>query len=346
MVLGLFDALSSGLGSKTPSKPKSSSTPDKIVQATPTKASSTKVDEITSAMTGRRHHRSPLSASNNFGLNQYLTPSARRVLKSSTPGSQRGVSKLRFDDTPAFLRRDSQRTLAFPGKKNAEPLSEILWSPIAVRKQPMPAGRGLSALVKGLRDMEDERLDEELDLLRDIEDADVDCGKVQETGSLDDNDQRTDMPLGPDGGLDSQDDSAHENEGKGRDGKPLKVWEKKGQKRTTRKVIMKPNVEKWKPEPAWQGGENSEGEESTLLVNDTQAVREQSSQRVRLDDESTSENEDSLATVAGKDKATKKGIGVRMKNKKISTTAHANFRALKIKNKQSKGKFGSRFGRR
>lgn len=38
-----------------------------------------------------------------------------------------------------------------------------------VRKLPKPAGRGLSALVKGLRDMEDEKLDEELEMLREME---------------------------------------------------------------------------------------------------------------------------------------------------------------------------------
>lgn len=79
------------------------------------------------------------------------------------------------------------------------------------------------------------------------------------------------MPLGPDGGGDSE-DSEIEEEGKGRDGRPLKTWKRKGQKRTTRRVLMKPNVAKWKPEPAWKGEAESEDDGHQAVVEEIQAT--------------------------------------------------------------------------
>ena len=216
-----------------------------------------------------------------------------------------------------------------------------------MRKPPRPAGKGLSALVKGLRDMEEEKLDEELELLREIEGESCPSSKISKPKVLVNDSQRPDMPLGPDGGLESEDEEDVEKEGKGRNGKPLKVWKKKGQKRTTRRVLMKPNVAKWKPEPAWKG-EPESGEE------DEQAVVEQTRITTQTPNEDYEDELDSGQDVneadGGKKKTKKKADGNKQgfvaKVRKISATAHANFRALKIKNKQSKGKRGARFGRR
>ena len=219
-----------------------------------------------------------------------------------------------------------------------------------VRKLPKPAGRGLSTLVKGLRDMEDEKLDEELEMLREMEGDYAPSSKVVQPKILVDGSQRPDMPLGPDGGGDSE-DSEIEKEGKGRDGRPLKVWKKKGQKRTTRRVLMKPNIAKWKPEPAWKGEAESEDDGQQAVVEETQVTRQgPNGDEGDYEDELATDHEledsnNRKSKTKGKSGEKKEGFAAKVR-KKISATAHANFRALKIKNKQSKGKGGGRFGRR
>ena len=303
--------------------------------------------------------RSPTSASKSAPLDSTLTPSACCIIASSTPGSRGGVSKLRFDDTPAFLRRDSQRV--HNTHDNEGGLEEgISWSPIAMRKIPKPVGRGLSALMRGLREMEEEKLDEELELMREMEGLDSQSApskKSRVPKILVGDSQRGDMPLGPDGGAGSESDDEEEmreHKGKGRDGKPLKVWKKKGQKRTTRRVVMKPSTGKWKPEPTWKGSRDDVDEEDDD-VPETQVT----GQVTTVEQKSGSDSEDYEEGIDGEGVADaldaesknqrkgkeKEGLVAKVK-KKISATAHANFRALKIKNKQSKAKGGRRFGRR
>ena len=284
--------------------------------------------------------------------------------------SRSGVSKIRFDETPNFLRRDSQRAWARwheedgnnHGGDQASP-----WSPVAVRRRPTLAGRGLSALVKGLRDMGDEKLDEEMDILREIEAGDSTAGRSQavlkpETVAVEDS-QVLEMPLGPDGEESSGDDTDdHQSEAKGRNGKPLKVWKKKGQKRTTRKTNIKPSNAKWKPEPKWTSTEDQDAmAEQPALVAETQfAEATEQSPKPREerngmeyvdedpDEDPWDEMENSKAvkvTAKAKDKPPKSEGEAALHKKKVSATAHANFRALKIKNKQSRAKRGSRFGR-
>lgn len=232
----------------------------------------------------------------------------------------------------------------------------LSWSPMAVRKLPKAAGRGLSALVRGLREMEDEELDEELDMLREMESESAPRNDLDQPKVLVNDSQRPDMPLGPDGGLESDEDGVeYADEGKGRDGKPLKVWKKKGQKRTTRRVLMKPNTAKWKPERAWDVGEANGDEEDGVA--ETQTVGADRSTDWKDHDRDSDEHEDIEGSQGAmdvgkggrdafdKDLEKKEGLAKKVK-KKISATAHANFRALKIKNKQSKGKNGGRFGRK
>lgn len=346
-ILGILDGLSSASNSKTPSKRNVIDPATNTGQATPSKRSISHGEALEPPSAGKQHHKSPLSNSKPSHLNTFLTPSARRIINSITPSSRSGVSKLRFDDTPAFLRRDSQR--AYPEKEKEGLEDSVSWSPIAVRKLPKAAGRGLSALVKGLRDMEEEQFDDEMDILRELEVGGAATSNAPKPKILLNDSQVPDMPLGPDGGGNSEDSDDFENEGKGRDGKPLKVWRKKGQKRTTRRVLMRPNVTKWKPEPEWKGEKDEEDEEA--VVEETQVT-----DRKQMGDEGDYEEtelhtEDELGEAMrrrkkGKDKSEEKKASAVAKVKKTSATAHANFRALKIKNKQSKGKRGRQFGRR
>lgn len=318
--------------------------------ATPSKRSQSKSRKETDKL----HHKSPRSGTKSKLLDDLPTPFTSHTTNCFTPASQRGVSKIRFDDTPAFLRRDSQR--ADVGKENAVGNKEgVSWSPVAIRKLPKAAGRGLSALVKGLREMEDEALDEELDILREMESESNPRNHLDKPKVLVNDSQGPDMPLGPDGGHESdEDDLKYADEGKGREGKPLKVWKKKGQKRTTRRVLMKPNSAKWKPEPAWKVGQANGDEEDGVA--ESQAASADQTTEWKVHDSDGDEYRDmdgtreaaeagiSKSDALNKDLEKKEALTKKLK--KISATAHANFRALKIKNKQSTGKKGGRFGRK
>lgn len=270
-----------------------------------------------------------------------------------------GVSKLTFDgETPEFLRRDSQRAAfpSYPPVGSQAGGDAVSWSPVKVRMPVKPAGRGLSALVKGLRGMQDEALDEDLDIMNELEAEQA--GGDGHTQTLKQpkllvRDSQMEMPLGPDGEGDlSNDEEESKTEGRGRDGKPLKVWKKKGQKRSTRRVNMKPTAGKWKPEPAWEGGKESEDD---LAVQETQVGdaiipvgSDAEGDGADGQDHGWDGMEDGVEgrNIAAVDPEAAPAAPPKAKKKKVSATAHANFRALKIKNKQSKGKRGGKFGRR
>ena len=284
--------------------------------------------------------RTPQSLSKRMYLDTFLTPSARRKTpqyQTPSSNSQRTSRQLfATDETPEFLKRNSQRAL-FPMTDSSDE-TRISWSPIALRMPSKPAGIGLSSLVKGLRGMQDEVLDEELDVLREIEAEELCAGNFSQSNAaavnrkhqilVRESQAEIEMPLGPDRVGDKGDEGSEDEGLQERDSK-LKVWKKKGQKRTTKGVNMKPSVAAWKPEPAWQDTAEVSPERDEGKVDDTQI---------------------DAGEVGGEDLENSKvenSIKQRIKSaRKIPTTAHANFRALKIKNKQSKGKRGAKFGRR
>lgn len=371
-VLGLFDGLSSGSVSRCSVSRKALLSVTGNTQITPSKGPS-----------GQSGSEGQLKSSS------VLTPTTQQVTKAVFTPSNRDrkhISQCQNDDTPAFLRRDSQRNLS-----NLENINDDdddhpgNWSPM-IKHRPAHA-RGLSALVKDLRAMQDDALDEDLDMLRDMENtstfesfASKMHSQTERAGAsvLTGDSQMPELPLGPDRRVDSEAESIG-GEGKTRDGRVLKIWKKKGQKRTTRRVNMKPNQAKWKPEPKWNGGVVDESEDDgTEFVRDPlgeKALVEESrvlgpavpedgkagaiavdrDQHEDLPTNSTGDNEeeDDIVTKMEKyrkakaayNKDQREGL-VQKAKKKISATAHANFRALKIKNKNSKAKGGGRFGRR
>lgn len=311
-----------------------------------------------------------------------------------------------FDDTPAFLKRDSQNAQTLRNYNGEAEGAELeydesgltSWSPVMkVRMRTKPAGKGLSALVRGLREMEEERLDEEMELLREMEGGSAPATKITVASALarkknqptDANDvfvrdsQAPDMQLGPDGDFHDSESEGDELEGMGRDGKPLRVWKKRGQKRSTRMVVMKPSRAKWKPEPKWKGGKDDDDEEEEM-VPETQLVStfpvgggerddllgpdekgdEEHPTEFEADHPSSEEeakntkkrkNGNKKSNQAGKRVAasasasvlavTEEGGEKKKKKKKVAATANPNFRALKIRNKNSRAKGGKRFGR-
>ena len=301
------------------------------------------------------HQKSPLSGTKGKILSDVVTPSIRRATVCSTPASRSEVSKLRLDDTPAFLRRDSQR--ADMGKEDLIGEEQgVSWSPVAIHRLPKAAGRGLSALLRGLREMEDEGLDEELDMLREMESESAPKNHVDQSKILVNDSQKPEVPLGPDGGIESDEDGIeYTDKRKGEEGKQLKVWKKKGQKRTTRRVLMKPNTVKWKPEPVWSVGQSGEDDRDSAAETQVVDVDRSTDWKDRgCNDHDFRDARDSEevteARIGRRDvivvNSGKKGGSASKAKKKLSATAHANFRALNIKNKQSRGKQGGRFGRK
>ena len=175
--------------------------------------------------------------------------------------------------------------------------------------------------------------------------------------------EEKEMRLGADGQWSSEEDEGIDN-GK-REEEKRKKWKKKGQKRTTRKANIKPRTAKWVPEKEWVGGEEEDEEAGPedRTVGETQPADENEGGEGESDVGSDAEYDDTSQAKQPpakakrgrpKSKATEEGDGKRAENKekekakkprKVNALAHANFRALKIKNKGSKGR-GGRFGRR
>lgn len=295
-VLGLFDLLSpASSAERTPSKRQaqgSSLSRQRGVELsllrTPSRNKKGLEDE------GRKSGRmvsgraglvlSPADASKGAQVSSLLTPTARRTLATpskSTPCSRRVLEPQSSDETPAFLRRHSQHAYILPpGDGSHEDGLEydnqvLTWTPVKPRLGPKMAGKGLSALVRGLRELEEEKLDEELDILRELEDGgNARPGpkphQIPKPFDIADS-QAPEMPLGADGAYlsdaeyNANDDgyATSEEPGRGgRSGKEGKPWKKKGQKRTTKRFTLKPVAKgTWKPEPKWKVSAESEDDE-------------------------------------------------------------------------------------
>ena len=380
-VLGLFDLLSpDSRDGNTPSKRISLGEANLNTLATPLKPlldkEVSKNGDILVRIASPKSSRSTETGYHD----SFLTPSNRRKFNQRTPGSNCVVSKLRYDVTPAFLRRNSLRTrneLQGDGKAEIDEHEEISWSPIAVRPRAKPLGRTLSALVHGLRALEDEKLDEEMELMREMEQNSVVDRRTLRASfenpvvAVGDS-QTAELPLGPDRASNTDDGSNDTDiEAQGKDGKPAKVWKKKGQKRTTRKVNMRPSAAKWKPETQWKAPKDMGKDDEMAFVPETRVLGHAAACDVATDvdeggdmdyltegDCKSSNGQNGTKTAARERVKMKQNGGETLgkdnireapnkkKNGQINPLAHANFRALKIKNKQSKAKGSGKYGRR
>lgn len=324
-----------------------------------------------------RPGRTPASSGKKWMLSAlFATPTTLRYSamvedQSRFDGSQANpegtVNDVTGSETPSFLRRSHSARYATAHSANTGGLS-----PIAVRKPPQFIGKGLSAIVQGLRDMEDERLEDELDVLREIE---------AEQAALNAN-VEVDDSQAPAGNI----------------GRP---WKKKGQKRTTRRVRMKPVISK--PASMPQGSrsddesehQGDEGVEELAAVPETQQPQPRTLDAAFEDQDENFDGEDdqvSFHTVSEADldsdpdygedtrpvtksksfsEKMKEAIGVvqpqpqpverpakatqpvvkedetkKVRARKVNPQAHANYRSLKIRNKNSKGRGAGRFRRR
>lgn len=177
------------------------------------------------------HDRTPASSSKRFLLDSFVstTPLKRKrddeEPTHATPSSAKGLS------TPAFLRRSSNMLIMDTLVEEAENDHELKSMNIGRMRQPPFKKRGivrsLSSIIQGLRKQEDDKLDEELEMMREMEEGDEDVA-VKPTVQV--ADSQVVMPLGPDQGVES-DESEEEDTGSFR-----KPWKKKGLKRQTKRT--------------------------------------------------------------------------------------------------------------
>lgn len=236
-ILSLFDNLYSCTPSKSHSRDALGSI-DANVAATPSKVNAFSIQGSLDAENARLS-RTPQSSGKRYMLDTFATPVKRkRDEVACTPTSGRGVAS-----TPAFLRRSTTDFLS-----TLDPTAEDEDAEDNGKRAPPFKKRGLvrslSSIIRNLRDQVEETLDEDLELMREME-AEAE-GEVYVRPQTKSNkkvpeilveDSQVDMPLGPDRGDESDEDEPDKNDGLDHEGKPRKVWKKKGLKRQTKRVI-------------------------------------------------------------------------------------------------------------
>lgn len=369
-VLGLFDLM--GVDDNSPSKAGAPNSADKLHE-TPRKPT----NNLEVPTTGKRS-RTPASSGKRFMLDAFATPLKGRHPNEQGHKTPSSVSKLHFS-TPSFLRRDSHRT-TMPSIDETD--TALPLSPQMVRLPKKPLVRGLSSILASLRRMEEDALDDDLDALRDMESGPqrAPANKVKagaepvpipslviEEAVLIEDSQVPHLLGGFDdeGKYDSEPEEL-KNPTLGRDGLPLKIWKKKGQKRTTRRVNMKPVRSKPSaksnspiskvPADVDSDSDNDNHHYDEDAVLETQQADMIPTEGLRnFDSDSGSEYTASEGgTRYRRPDQTKKrkvmGIDgtIRTKVRKVAAGAHANFKRLKLRNSGAKGgaAHNSRFRRK
>ncbi|KAH6643953.1 DNA replication regulator SLD2 [Boeremia exigua] len=332
IVLGLFDSLSA----ETPSKRRIifGEIEPNLFQ-TPTKKDTEEVASETSSASRIRGDRTPLSITKRNLFNQFVTPKKRSLDEEGTP-----TSALKGLATPAFLRRDN----ALDRIEEADEITPRV-APAPWKRRGMV--RSLSAMIQSMRKDEDDRLDEEADIMRELEMEEevLPAPGRPRVAHVQVADSQAEMPLGPDRGSESEEEVEEEA---GPDGKPRRVWKKKGLKRQTRRTNLRPNGAKPKPIPEFQHDEDSGTEPNTIPETGGQADLESAEcDSDYASDVSHSERKRKVpANKVVKPTEKQEGVVEKVK-RKIAATAHANYQRLKIKGKggnggNPKGRYGRR----
>ncbi|KAH9904434.1 DNA replication/checkpoint protein [Xylariomycetidae sp. FL2044] len=342
-VLGIFDLLLEN-EENTPSKGLQDKQLDGFakIQATPSKRRASEMDDEDVAKLGR----TPMSK--RIMTETFKTPLKNRdgnTVDGRTPTS---VSKLQLS-TPSFLRRapDNGRYV----------------SPAPLRLPRKPLGRSLSSIVASLRKVEEEERADDMDALREMEAEESNTAQKPAKPKEDilEPDSQTPNLLG---GFDDENayDSAPEEQ-LDRNGQPLRVFKKKGQKRTTRRVNMRPTRARRPQEAKDQQADDDEDDEDQVVPETQMNMMNQDEEPFDLDSASEldgSDYEEKITKrnkVGAESKKTKEAKAAKPEAKegkvkkaarKVNKLAHANFKRLKLRNHGAKGGpgFGSKFRRR
>jgi len=332
-VLGIFDMLPA----ETPSKGEESTAvaTAALVSATPSKAMKRTPSDLELS-------RTPQSSSKQRFLEAFTTTPLKRKREGGDEGRHTPSTAKRQYATPAFLQR------SFSLSRIDEASSDVAAAGPLTKRGLV---RSLSTIIRGLKRQEEERMDDEWDILNELEAEErgekrpsLDRQKVLVADS-----QAAEMPLGPDQGDETAEDSGDDDPGAlDANGNPRKVWKKKGLKRQTRRVIMRPVMHKAKKAAV----EDGEGNQGTGV--EIRSHGEAGEIHAKHESESDEEVE------AGPKRSKKqKVLGTRDSKLRDAKTDHdggskkkarpqvLNLCKLKIKNKNSKANGrGGRFGRR
>ncbi|KAG9244891.1 DNA replication/checkpoint protein [Calycina marina] len=352
-VLGLFDLIPDE--SMTPGKSPQVPGAQKYINATPRRSGN--------LADASKHDRTPGSTGKRFMRDKFSTPSKNRLQLAgqgrSTPSS---VSKLHFA-TPSFLRRDRNQTLPVVDENNLSP--EL--SPQMVRQSRKPLVRGLSSILAGLRKIEEDAADEDLEALREMEAMENEMvgGGARAPKSVVNPSPKPVPPVEEDkillkdsqqellGGFD--DEAMFDSDPEevkiptlGRDGQPLKTYKKKGQKRTTRRFKMKPS--RSKPEnntrvPADEDSGDELGQDDELVpeiqvIDDTPEFNDARNYASDTQSEYTASEGGTRYRRPDQSKKAKritKDGKIRTSTKKVTSMTSQNFKRLKLRNTGSKG---------
>ncbi|EED15335.1 conserved hypothetical protein [Talaromyces stipitatus ATCC 10500] len=279
-ILGLFDMLSASGGSTaTPSANRIATLDHAIAQTPSRRKPAPKLDDIPESADNEKEEdeyelknlmgRTPASSSKKMYLERlFATPTTLRfatmmeeednqpqriLYQKAETGTQTDVKHPLGSETPSFLRRWNSGRYVSSSNDN-DPANPF--SPVGVRKFQRYNGKRLTALVQGLRDMENERMEDDWDILNEIE-AERN-GPALGIAGEGENVQVGDSQM-------PQVDAGDENLNGG------KVWKKKGQKRTTRLVKMKP-VMQVKNKPMKQSKRTQEKEVEDEIEDDLQPI--------------------------------------------------------------------------
>ncbi|KAF2102317.1 hypothetical protein NA57DRAFT_54233 [Rhizodiscina lignyota] len=326
-VLGLFD----NIPSTTPRKQTRtilSEVTGNIAQ-TPSRKPAV-VDEHTPQII-RKRSRTPISTGKRFLLDTFATPTKRKLDgDDGTPNSSKRLK------TPSFLRRCSV-TLDTVAEEEQEIAVARPW-------QRRSFGRSLSSMIQEMRKKEDDQFEDELEVMREMEDGfnPTAATKIGASDGLllgEESDNKTPITTEGAGGPEKADTAR----------KPFK---KKGQKRQTRRVIMRPVRTRPEKKPEARDHNESDEDDYAKPVNATE--KDESDYGSFVDDDSASSGDERRREQQSKktkgketkEKETKEKEARGKKKINPNATAHANFRSLKIKNKNSKAKGRGRMGRR
>jgi hypothetical protein len=251
--LGLFDMLSESGGSRGTPSAKRQTNNLAAAFRTPSKRRPVEtIFEVSEEEPGQetpRLARTPASETKQFYLaNLFATPTTMRYAamveaedneetqKDESHGAPQLSPPTAQSGTPSFLRRSNSGRYPPPSTRRDGPGL----SPIVSRKPQQFASKGLSHLVQGLRDMEEDRMDDDWDVMREMEEE----AEAEEASKMQVEDsQKPDVN---------------------------RKYKKKGQKRTTRRVIMRPVMHQPKPKAALSDVNDSGSDDELAAVPETQ----------------------------------------------------------------------------
>ncbi|KAI1007525.1 hypothetical protein K3495_g700 [Podosphaera aphanis] len=330
-VLGLFDLLSDSKITSPLGEHRSTTTTRPVLSTSATMRIQPEAKPQSEVLSPSKKQRTSDS---------FATPVKKLVRDADEAKTPRTATKLHLS-TPSFLRR-----IQPPQEADMEKYLEL--SPRVKRIKQKPLMKGLSSILADLRDIQDERLDEDLEALREMEAGESGLIKPLAQPSFKPITLEKDI-LKPDsqaglliGGLD---DETALGSPTGMHEHPVKLFKKQGQKRTTRKSNLKPSRAKLAPVQEEATSEDNSEEHNALTSDKPKIGGDEFGKEARnFDSDSQSEytasegetryrrpkqeNKSLPAQTAGNSKSSVR---------KVSAKAHQNFKRLKLRNSGASG---------